>query len=51
MKKPKIIHVLANGKRVDSIEGHIIPADNPVYGIIAGAAQTIKGEEKVKKLA
>lgn len=34
MKKPKIIHILANGQRVDSIEGHVIPADNPVYEII-----------------
>ena len=34
MKKPKIVHVLANGKRVKSIEGHVIPGDNPVYEII-----------------
>lgn len=34
MKKPKIVHILANGQRVDSIEGHVIPAYNPVYEII-----------------
>lgn len=43
MKKPKIIHVLANGQKVNSIEGHVIPGDNPVYAIIIGA-QKSKGE-------
>ena len=33
-KEPTIIHVLANGKRVKDIKGHVIPADNPVYEII-----------------
>lgn len=43
MKEPKIIHVLADGKRVDSIEGHVIPKDNPVYKIIFEAT---KGEKE-----
>ena len=34
MRKPKVVHILANGKRVKSIEGHVIPAENPVYEII-----------------
>ena len=34
MKKPNIVHVLADGTRVKSIEGHVIPADNPVYKIV-----------------
>ena len=45
--KPQIIHVLANGKRVDSIEGHIVPVDNLAYRLIVDVAK----EEKRKKLA
>lgn len=49
MKKPipKVIHILANGKQVDSIEGHVVPADNPAYRLIIEAGK----EEKRKKLA
>ena len=43
MKQPKIIHILANGERVDSIKGHVVPADNPVYEIILKINQ---GEQK-----
>jgi hypothetical protein len=50
MRKPNVVHVLANGKRVNSIEGHVIPLDNPVYRIILEASLTKQGEE-VKKLA
>lgn len=46
MKKPKIVHVLANGKRVKSIEGHVIPDDNPVYEIILGAQLKKQGENR-----
>lgn len=46
-KEPKVIHVLANGKRVDSIEGHVVPADNLAYRLIVDVAK----EEKRKKLA
>lgn len=45
MKKPKIVNILANGKRVKSIEGHIIPGDNPVYEIILGT-QKKQGENR-----
>ena len=37
--KPNIIHILANGERVDSIEGKKIPSDSPVYEIL------LKGEQ------
>lgn len=47
---PKIIHVMANGERVDSIEGHVVPADNPAYRIILEAALERKREQG-KKLA
>lgn len=47
MKKIKIVHVLASGKRVKSIEGHVVPASNPVYEIVL---QAHKGEQKCKKL-
>lgn len=39
MKKPTVIHVLANGKRVKSIEGHVVPADNPVYEVLLRTAK------------
>ena len=32
--EPNIVHVLANGKRVKDIRGHVIPKDNAVYEII-----------------
>lgn len=47
---PKIIHVLANGERVDSIEGHVVPEGNPAYRIILEAALERKREQE-KKLA
>lgn len=34
MRKPNIVHILENGKRVKSIEGYIVPTDNPVYEIM-----------------
>ncbi len=44
MKKPKIVHVLADGSRTESILGKVVPADNPVYEIILNG-QTAKGKE------
>lgn len=32
--QPKVIHILANGKKVKSIEGHVVPQDSPAYDII-----------------
>lgn len=29
--KPRVIHILANGERVSSIEGKVIPSNNAVY--------------------
>lgn len=46
MRKPKIVHILANGKRVKSIEGHVVPANNPVYEVLLQAARS--GEEMKK---
>lgn len=43
MKKPKVVHILANGKRVKSIAGHVVPADNPVYEIMI---QSNRGKHK-----
>lgn len=45
MKQPKVVHILANGKRVKSIDGHVIPSDNPVYSIILGT-QEKQGEKQ-----
>lgn len=47
MKNIKIVHVLANGKHVKSIEGHVVPASNPVYEVVL---QAHKGEQEWKKL-
>lgn len=47
MKKANIVHVLANGKRVKSIDGHVVPQDNPVYKILL---QTQGEQEVCKKL-
>ena len=35
--QPKVIHILANGKKVKSIAGHVVPQDNPVYEVILRA--------------
>lgn len=43
MRKPKVVHILANGKRVKSIEGRVIPADNPVYEVLLRASKGEKG--------
>lgn len=51
MKKPKVVHVLANGKHVKSIEGHVIPADNPVYKIIIASQQSTGKNRELEKLA
>lgn len=46
MKKPKIVHVLADGTRTGTIKGKVVPGDNPVYEII------LQGNtSKEKKLA
>lgn len=47
-KKPNVVHILANGKRVKSIEGHVVPADNPVYGVMIGSSYQMQedGAEK-----
>lgn len=45
MRKPKVVHILANGKKVKSIEGHVIPADNPVYEVIYEISKGAKSEK------
>lgn len=44
MKTPVIVHVMADGKRLDSIAGKMVPADNPVYEVILKSNN--KKEEK-----
>ena len=46
MKKPQIIHVLADGTRVKSIAGKVVPGDNPVYEVILK-----NGQKKEKRTA
>ena len=39
-QEPKVINILANGERVSSIEGKVIPSNNAVY------EQVLKGAKK-----
>ena len=43
-QEPKAINILANGERVSSIEGKVIPSNNAVY------EQVLKGAKKMKKI-
>lgn len=43
-QEPKVINILANGERVSSIEGKVIPSNNAVY------EQVLKGAKKMKKI-
>lgn len=45
MRKPKVVNILANGKKVKSMEGHVIPADNPVYEVIFEISKGAKSEK------
>ena len=45
MRKPKVVNILANGKKVKSMEGHVIPAGNPVYEVIYGISKGAKSEK------
>lgn len=45
MKKPTVVHILASGKRVKSIEGHVVPAGNPVYEVMLRASTRGKDNE------
>ena len=45
MKKPKIVHVLADGSRTDSIKGKVVPADNAAYQIILSSSLAAKREK------
>lgn len=45
MRKPNVVHIMADGSRVKSIEGKIVPEDNPVYKILIGSS--LKPEEEV----
>lgn len=38
-KSPKITHILANGTKVESIAGKVIPRDNPVYELVMKGAK------------
>ena len=42
--KPRVIHVMADGTIKESIEGHVVPADNGIYDLIARMNK--KREEK-----
>ena len=44
MKKPMIVHVLADGTKVNSIAGKVVPGDNPVYEVILKSSR--KREER-----
>ena len=37
--KPRVTHILANGERVSSIEGKVIPSNNTVYEMVLKGAK------------
>ena len=47
----KIIHVLADGKRVDDITGHVVKVekDNPLYEIIGRISRKVSEKKTVNK--
>lgn len=48
--KPKIIHVLDDGTRLDSIEGFVIPAGHPFYTVWRNIVLAKRKEEANEKL-
>ena len=50
MKKPKIVHVLADGSRTDSVAGKVIPADNAAYQVILSSRSAKRGENSMKRV-
>lgn len=50
-KEPTIVHVLADGKRVKSVEGSIVPADNAAYAILIAHVRKQGATEQCKKQA
>lgn len=38
-KSPKITHILADGTKVESIAGKVIPRDCPVYELVMKGAK------------
>ena len=48
----RIIHVLADGKRVDDITGHVVKVekDNPLYEIIGRISQKVSEKKKLQEV-
>ena len=38
--EPRIVHVLADGTKVNSIKGMIVPQDNNAYAVMVEAAKS-----------
>lgn len=49
MRKPNVVHIMADGSRIKSISGKVVPAENPVYKILIGSIQKQEEEEGWKK--
>ena len=47
--KPKIIHVLDDGTRLDSIEGFVIPDGHPFYTVWRNIVLAKRKEENERK--
>ena len=45
-KEPTIVHILADGRRVKTVEGLIVPADNTAYNVIVEAVKHNGGATK-----
>jgi hypothetical protein len=47
--KPKIVHVLDDGTRLDSIEGFVIPEGHPFYTVWRNIVLAKRKEENERK--
>ena len=45
-KEPTIVHILADGRRVKTVEGLTVPADNTAYNVIVEAVKKQRGANK-----
>lgn len=50
-KEPTIVHILADGRRVKTVEGLTVPADNTAYNVIVEAAKQRGANKQCSKQA
>lgn len=48
-KEPTITHILADGRKVDTVAGLTVPADNGAYDVLAATIKTKWGANECQK--